>query len=156
MVSPELPHVNRRLHVPRSEAYAARQGGKRPKCLQDFRETLEDASVDAVVIATPPHWHALATILCCRAGKDVYCEKPQSHNCWEGRQAVKAARKYDRIKPVIHKTLPITQAEEAHAILQRRENIGKVVLTVARDGQERPKPKSFRPAHAPRIKFTTS
>ena len=58
---------------------------------------LADASVDAVVIATPPHWHALATILCCRAGKDVYCEKPQSHNCWEGRQAVEAARKYNRI-----------------------------------------------------------
>ena len=89
--------VNRRLHAPRAEAFAAKQGGKRPKCLQDFREMLEDASVDAVVIALPPHWHALATILCCRAGKDVYCEKPQSHNIWEGRQAVKAARKYDRI-----------------------------------------------------------
>lgn len=89
--------VNRQLHAPRAEAYAARQGGKRPKCSQDFREVLEDASVDAVVIATPPHWHALATILSCRAGKDVYCEKPQSHNCWEGRQAVKAARKHGRI-----------------------------------------------------------
>ena len=89
--------VNRRLHKPRAEAYAKRQGGNRPKCVQDFREMLEDASVDAVVIATPPHWHALATILCCRAGKDVYCEKPQSHSCWEGRQAIKAARKYDRI-----------------------------------------------------------
>ncbi len=89
--------VNRQLHEPRAEAYAARQGGKRPKCVQDFREMLTDASVDAVVIATPPHWHALATILCCRAGKDVYCEKPQSHNCWEGRQAVEAARKYNRI-----------------------------------------------------------
>jgi predicted dehydrogenase len=89
--------VNRRLHEPRSQAYAVRQGGKRPKCVQDFREMFEDDSVDAAVIATPPHWHALATILCCRAGKDVYCEKPQSHNCWEGRQAVKAARKYNRI-----------------------------------------------------------
>ena len=89
--------VNRQLHEPRAKEYAARQGGKRPKCVQDFREMLEDASVDAAVIATPPHWHALATILCCRAGKDVYCEKPQSHNCWEGRQAVEAARKYDRI-----------------------------------------------------------
>ncbi|MDP7302384.1 MAG: Gfo/Idh/MocA family oxidoreductase, partial [Pirellulaceae bacterium] len=89
--------VNRQLHEPRAETYAARQGGKRPKSVQDFREMLEDDSVDAAVIATPPHWHALATILCCQAGKDVYCEKPQSHNCWEGRQAVQAARKYDRI-----------------------------------------------------------
>jgi predicted dehydrogenase len=89
--------VNRQLLESRAAAYAARQGGKRPKCTQDFREMLGDKSIDAVVIATPPHWHALATILCCRAGKDVYCEKPQSHNCWEGRQAVAAARKYDRI-----------------------------------------------------------
>jgi predicted dehydrogenase len=92
-----LCDVNRRLHAPRAEAYAAHQGGKRPKCVQDLREMLEDASVDAVVLATPPHWHALATILCCRAGKDVYCEKPQSHHGWEGRQAVNAARKYGRI-----------------------------------------------------------
>jgi predicted dehydrogenase len=68
-----------------------------PKCVQDFRTMLDDKSVDAVVIATPPHWHSLATIWCCQAGKDVYVEKPQSHNGWEGRQAVRAARKYDRI-----------------------------------------------------------
>lgn len=89
--------VNRQILPGRVEEYAARQGGKRPKSTQDFREMLGDTSIDAVVIATPPHWHALATILCCRAGKDVYCEKPQSHDCWEGRQAVNAARKYDRI-----------------------------------------------------------
>ena len=89
--------VNRALHEPRAKDYAARQGGKQPKCLQDFREMLGDASVDAAVIATTPHWHALATILCCQAGKDVYCEKPQNHNPWEGRQAIQAARKYDRI-----------------------------------------------------------
>ena len=89
--------VDGRLHETRANQYASRQGGKRPKCVQDFREMLTDAAVDAAVIATPPHWHAPATILCCRAGKDVYCEKPQSHNIWEGRQAVKAARKYNRI-----------------------------------------------------------
>ncbi len=89
--------VNRQSHEPRAEAYAARQGGKRPQCVQDFREMLEDGSVDAAVIALPPHWHALATIWCCQAGKDVYVEKPQSHNAWEGRQAVTAARKYERI-----------------------------------------------------------
>jgi predicted dehydrogenase len=89
--------VNRALHEPRAKEYAAQQAGKRPVCLDDFREMLDDASVDAAVIATPPHWHSLATILCCEAGKDVYCEKPQSHNCWEGRQAVNAARKYERV-----------------------------------------------------------
>lgn len=89
--------VDRRLHEPRANEYASLQGGKRPQCVQDFREMLADTAVDAAVIATPPHWHALATILCCRAGKDVYCEKPQSHNPWEGQQAVRAARKYERI-----------------------------------------------------------
>ena len=92
-----LCDVNRALHEPRAKEYATRQGGKRPKCVQDFREMLTDSAVDAAVIATPPHWHALATILCCRAGKDVYCEKPPTHNCWEGRQTVEAARKYNRI-----------------------------------------------------------
>ena len=57
----------------------------------------DDKSVDAVVVATPNHWHALATIWACQAGKDVYVEKPFSHNIWEGRQMVAAARKYGRI-----------------------------------------------------------
>lgn len=92
-----LCDVNRQRSKSRVEPYAKRQGGKRPKCVQDFREMLQDDAVDAVVLALPPHWHALATILCCQAGKDVYCEKPQSHSIWESRQAIKAARKYDRI-----------------------------------------------------------
>ncbi len=71
--------------------------GKAPKLAQDFRRLLDDKSVDAVVIATPDHWHSLATIWACQAGKDVYVEKPLSHNPWEGRKAVEAARKYKRI-----------------------------------------------------------
>ena len=73
------------------------QEGKMPVYTADFRKALDDKSVDAVVLALPPHWHALATIWSCQAGKDVYCEKPQSHNAWEGRKAVEAARKYNRI-----------------------------------------------------------
>src|SRR5437899_4342926 len=49
--------------------------GRAPKCVQDFRQMLDDKSVDAVVNATPDHWHALGTILACQAGKDVYVEK---------------------------------------------------------------------------------
>ncbi len=63
----------------------------------DVRELLEDKNIDAVSTATPDHWHALVTIWACQAGKDVYCEKPLCHNIWEGRQMVKAARKYNRI-----------------------------------------------------------
>jgi len=63
----------------------------------DVRKLLEDKTIDGVVIATPNHWHALITIWACQAGKDVYVEKPVSHNIWEGRKMVEAARKYNRI-----------------------------------------------------------
>jgi predicted dehydrogenase len=68
-----------------------------PKGENDFRIALNDKSLDAVVIATPDHWHAPATILSCQAGKHVYCEKPLSHNPNEGELAIQAARKYNRI-----------------------------------------------------------
>ena len=71
--------------------------GTRPAYHKDFRRLLEDRSIDAVSIATPNHWHSLQTIWACQAGKDVYVEKPLSHNVWEGRKAVEAARKYGRI-----------------------------------------------------------
>jgi len=64
---------------------------------QDFRKMLEMKELDAVVIATPNHWHAPAAILACQAGKHAYVEKPVSHSIWEGRQMVKAARKYKKI-----------------------------------------------------------
>ena len=63
----------------------------------DLRKVLDDKSIDAVVVATPNHWHALATIWACQAGKDVYVEKPVSYSIWEGRQMVAAARKHNRL-----------------------------------------------------------
>lgn len=66
----------------------------------DFRRILDDKNIDAVVIALPNHWHALATIWACEAGKDVYVEKPFSYNIWEGQQMVAAARKYGRMVQV--------------------------------------------------------
>ena len=66
----------------------------------DLRKLFDDKDVDAVAIATCNHWHALAAIWACQAGKDVYVEKPLAHNHWEGQQLVKAARKYDRIVQV--------------------------------------------------------
>ena len=70
---------------------------RRPKVAGDFRRALDDKSVDAIIVATPDHWHALATIWGCQAGKDVYVEKPVSHSPWEGRKMVEAARRYQRI-----------------------------------------------------------
>jgi predicted dehydrogenase len=71
--------------------------GKAPRQEKDLRRVLEDKSVDAVVIATPDHWHAPATILACDAGKHVYVEKPCSHNIREGRLMIETARRTRRI-----------------------------------------------------------
>ncbi len=68
--------------------------GNTPQVYQDLRKLFDDKNVNAVSIATPNHWHALATIWACQAGKDVYCEKPACHNLFEGRKMVAAARKY--------------------------------------------------------------
>jgi predicted dehydrogenase len=70
---------------------------KAPKAEKDMRRVLEDKAVDAVVIATPDHWHAPATILACDAGKHVYVEKPCSHNIREGRLMIDAARRAKRV-----------------------------------------------------------
>lgn len=82
--------------LPRIEAVEKLQG-KRPKTVSDLRRMLDDKTVDAICIATPDHWHALATVWGCQAGKHVYVEKPISHTPWEGRKMVEAARKYDRV-----------------------------------------------------------
>ncbi|MEI8090219.1 MAG: Gfo/Idh/MocA family oxidoreductase [Opitutaceae bacterium] len=74
--------------------------GPAPFTTPDARTLLARADVDAVLIVTPNHWHALLTIWACQAGKDVYVEKPMSHTVWEGRQMVAAAAKYDRIVQV--------------------------------------------------------
>ncbi|MEA3224594.1 MAG: Gfo/Idh/MocA family oxidoreductase [Planctomycetota bacterium] len=73
---------------------------RRPKLIQDFRKILDDRDVDAIVNATPDHWHALGTIMACQAGKDVYVEKPMAHNIFEGRKMIEAARKYKRMVQV--------------------------------------------------------
>ncbi len=70
---------------------------KAPKTYTDYRKLLEDKSIDAISIATPNHWHTLMTIQACQAGKDVYVEKPCTHNLFEVKQIVAAARKYNRM-----------------------------------------------------------
>src|SRR5690349_10540714 len=72
-------------------------GLPKPATYTDVRKLLEDKSIDAVSIATPNHWHSLMAIWACQASKDVYVEKPCSHNLWEGKQLVKAAQQYKRI-----------------------------------------------------------
>ncbi len=71
--------------------------GSAPKFVKEIREVLDDKDVDGVVVATPEHWHALATVWACQAEKDVYVEKNISASIWEGRKMIEAARKYKRI-----------------------------------------------------------
>jgi predicted dehydrogenase len=78
----------------RNRAQKAAAGARQFK---DYRQLLELKDVDAVVVSTPDHWHAIPTILACQAGKDVYVEKPLGHNIKEGRAMVQAARKYKRV-----------------------------------------------------------
>lgn len=94
-----LADVDTQYFGSRSDAIESAQG-KAPQTVQDFRRILDDKAVDAVVIATPDHWHALPTVWACQAGKHVYVEKPASHTPWEGRKMVEAARRYNRVVQV--------------------------------------------------------
>src|SRR5579863_3004404 len=83
-------------HAERAVAAAAK-GGFTPKTVKDFRDILADKSIDAVCIATPDHWHAYMAVEACKAGKDVYVEKPACVYVEEGPKMVQAARKYNRV-----------------------------------------------------------
>lgn len=72
----------------------------KPGFVQDLRRVLDDKDVDAIVIATPNHWHALATIWGLQAGKHVFVEKPSSHTVWEGRQMIEATARYGKLVQV--------------------------------------------------------
>ncbi len=94
-----LCDVDERL-FPEAVAEVEAIGGYRPRTEYDIRKLLEKKDLDAISIATPDHWHALMAIWGCQAGKDVYVEKPCSYTLCEGRQMVRAARKYNRIVQV--------------------------------------------------------
>src|SRR5215212_4503646 len=84
-------------HTERYNGNLVRQGKKQVPTVRDVRKFLDDKSIDAISIASPNHWHTLQTIWACQAGKDVYVEKPCSHNIFESQQIVAAARKYNRM-----------------------------------------------------------
>jgi len=106
---------------------AEKAQGTRPKVYQDIRKLLEDKEVDAVSIATCNHWHALGAVWACQAGKDVYVEKPASHNLWEGRKMVEAARKYNRVVQCGMQSRSIEHKRKAIELLKQGV-IGKVYL----------------------------
>lgn len=101
-------------------------GRAKPPLVADIRRCLDDKGIDAIVMGTPIHWHAPGTILACAAGKDVYVEKPVSHNIREGRLMVEAARKHKRIVQVGSQlpSLPVTQRFHEYA---QSGKLGKVL-----------------------------
>ncbi len=113
--------------IERAVQFTERLQGQKPKTYQDIRRLLEDKEIDVVAIATCNHWHALATIWACQAGKDVYVEKPASHNVWEGRRMVEAARKYRRIAQVGMQNRSLAHVRRAIELLHQGV-IGKVYL----------------------------
>jgi len=109
---------------------------KPPRIEKDFRRLLDDKSIDAVAIATPDHWHALMTVMACQAGKDVYVEKPASHNVVEGRRMVEAARKYNRVVQMGTQRRSTTHVREAIDHVHSGA-LGKVAMARAWSHQKR-------------------
>jgi len=91
LADPDAKHLNN------TADQVAKIQGRKPATYRQFRKVLDHKDIDAVLVSTPDHWHAIITIEACMAGKDVFVEKPISHNIHEGRAMVKAARKYDRL-----------------------------------------------------------
>jgi hypothetical protein len=115
---PDQFHVNARVK------YFADKGVK-VDGYTDMRRLLDRKDIDAITSATPNHWHALTTVWACQAGKDVYIEKPASHEIWEGRKMVEASRKYNRIVQIGTQK----RSSEAHKAAFgwiRAGNIGKI------------------------------
>ena len=95
-----------------------KQYGERPAVYRYQQDLLANKDIDAVVIATPNHWHALGTIWACQAGKHVYVEKPCCHNLFEGRRMVEAARRYDRMVAVGFQNRSIRSVRQVMAFLK--------------------------------------
>ena len=135
-VDPDLLVANRR-----AKEFEAKYG-RRVKVVQDLRRVLEDQDIDVVSIATPNHWHTLAAIWACQAGKDVYVEKPGTHSLAEGRSLIAAARKYNRI--VQHGVQLRSSEAMQEAVQKLREGvIGEVYMARATIFKWRPRLQNF-------------
>jgi predicted dehydrogenase len=130
LCDPDQNVVERSLKVLREAGQPA------PQVVSDFRRALDDKSVDALVVATPDHWHGPATMLACEAGKDVYVEKPASHNLCEGRWMVEAARRNKRIVQVGVQSRSRASTQRAIEYI-RSGKIGRVLAAKAWDVQLR-------------------
>ncbi len=117
--------IDEKIGASRVEQVAKKQG-LRPKYVRDMREAFEDASVDVVSTATPNHWHALCGVWAMQAGKDVYIEKPISHDVAEGSALVAAAAKYGRMCQVGTQCRSSQAIRDAVKFMQEEKGIGEV------------------------------
>jgi predicted dehydrogenase len=108
------------------ELQKATAGGAKVEGYSDLRKLLDNPDIDAVTFATPHHWHALGAVWAAQAGKDVYVEKPASHNVWEGQKMVEAARRHNRIMQVGAQCRSSTGLQEAIAWV-REGHLGKIL-----------------------------
>ena len=99
--------------------------GNRPAAFEDFRRMLDRPDIDAVVVSTPDHWHALMTIMACAAGKDVYVEKPLTHVLREGEWMLDAARRHRRVVQVGTQQRAGAHYQRARQLL-RQGHIGEI------------------------------
>src|SRR5580693_807624 len=111
--------------IGRGQKYLEKLESPKPEVYRDLRRVFDDKNIDAVTIATPNHWHVLATVWACQAGKDVYVEKPASHNIWESQQMVAAARKYNRMVQVGSQSRSLPHKMHAIQLINERA-IGQV------------------------------
>ncbi len=111
----------------KAQAQVQKLGGAKPTEYDNMKKVFADKSVDAVSVATPNHWHALATIWACQAGKDVYVEKPACYNIYEGQRMIDTARKYGRMVQVGSQSRSLPYKIRAMQML-RDGAIGKIYL----------------------------
>ena len=111
--------------------------GQKVEAYTDIRKLLASKNVDAISIATPNHWHALATVWGLQAGKDVYVEKPVSYNVWEGEKMVQAAKRYHKIVQAGTQSRSSSGIKEAVAWVQKG-NLGKILVARALCYKPRP------------------
>jgi predicted dehydrogenase len=114
----------------RGQAMVEKLQGQKPAAYTDMRQMFADKSLDAVSIATPNHWHALATIWALQAGKHVYVEKPACYNVFEGRRMIEAAHKYQRLVQVGMQSRSNAHKQRAVKLL-REGTIGEVYMAKA-------------------------
>ena len=135
------------------EKFLGEASKKQPqaKTYADLRHVLDDPTIDAVVIATCNHWHCLAGVWACEAGKDVYVEKPLSNQLWEGRQLVNAARKHGRIVQVGTQQRSDPMQDEIRTYLHDEQALGPIQsVVVTRFGIREPIGKRSTPLELPK------